>query len=102
LSYKTFYKKVLGEKIVEKKMSNTGDKIKSSYRKDESGNILREIVVDKINNLSNSVLIVDEAHNISDNEYGEAVKKIIANSENLKVILLHGLKHIQQIQMNYH
>ena len=73
---------------MKKKISSSGDKIKSSYRKDESGNVLREIVIDKINNLSNSVLIIDEAHNISDNEYGEAVKKIIANSENLKVILL--------------
>ena len=86
-SYKTFYKKVLGEKIVEKKL--VGDnKIKSTYRKNTEGELEREIVVDKINNMNNSILIVDEAHNISGNEYGEALKKIIKNSENLRIILL--------------
>jgi len=87
LSYKTFYKKVLGEKIVEKKVGD-GDKIVSSYKKDKSGNIEREIVVDKISNMDNSIIIVDEAHNLTGNEYGEALKKIIDNSKNLKVILL--------------
>jgi superfamily II DNA or RNA helicase len=87
LSYKTFYKKVLGEKIVEKKM--VGDsKIKSSYRKTAEGEYERELVVDRITNMNNSILIIDEAHNISGNEYGEALKKIIKNSENLRVILL--------------
>ena len=87
LSYKTFYKKVLGEKIVEKKLVD--DKtIKSSYRKNTEGEYERELVVDRITNMNNSILIVDEAHNISGNEYGEALKKIIKNSENLRVILL--------------
>ena len=87
LSYKTFYKKVLGEKIIEKKL--VGDnKIKSSYRKNTEGDYEREIVVDKINNMNNTLLIVDEAHNISGNEYGEALKKIIKNSENLRILLL--------------
>jgi hypothetical protein len=87
LSYKTFYKKVLGEKIIEKKL--VGDsKIKSSYRKNAEGEIERELVVDRITNMNNSILIIDEAHNISGNEYGEALKKIIKNSENLRVILL--------------
>ena len=87
LSYKTFYKKVLGEKIVEKKI--VGDsKIKSSYRKNTEGEYERELVVDRITNMNNAILIVDEAHNVSGNEYGEALKKIIKNSENLRVILL--------------
>ena len=87
LSYKTFYKKVLGEKIVEKKLVGN-NKIKASYRKNTEGDYEREIVVDKITNMNNSILIVDEAHNISGNEYGDALKKIIKNSENLRVILL--------------
>ena len=87
LSYKSFYKKVLGEKIVEKKIvGNT--KIKSSYRKTSEGEYERELVVDRITNMNNAILIVDEAHNISGNEYGEALKKIIKNSENLRIILL--------------
>jgi hypothetical protein len=87
LSYKTFYKKVLGEKIVEKKIVND-NKIKSSYRKNAEGEFERELVVDRIVNMNNAILIVDEAHNVSGNEYGEALKKIIKNSENLRVILL--------------
>ena len=87
LSYKTFYKKVLGEKIVEKKIVND-NKIKSSYRKNAKGEFERELVVDRIVNMNNAILIVDEAHNVSGNEYGEALKKIIKNSENLRVILL--------------
>jgi hypothetical protein len=87
LSYKTFYKKVLGERIVEKKIVEDS-KIKSTYRKNAEGELERELVVDRITNMNNSILIVDEAHNISGNEFGEALKKIIKNSENLRVVLL--------------
>ena len=91
LSYKTFYKKVLGEKIAEKKIvGNTTDgaKIKTSYKKTAEGEIEREIVVDRITNMDNSLLIIDEAHNITGNEYGDALKKIIKNSTNLRIVLL--------------
>ena len=74
LSYKTFYNKVLGQKI------------KNST--DEEGNVMREEVLHKITNMDNSLLIIDEAHNLIDNEYGNALKKIIRNSRNLKVLLL--------------
>lgn len=87
LSYKTFYKKVLGEKITEKEIDN-GSKIKKKYRKNDEGEIERELVIERINNMNNSLLIIDEAHNLTGNEYGEALKKIIKNSENLRVILL--------------
>ena len=87
LSYKTFYRKVLGEKIAEKKLVDD-NKIKTTYRKTESGDFEREVVIDKINNMDNSLLIVDEAHNLTGNEYGEALKKIIKQSKNLRVILL--------------
>ena len=87
ISYKTFYKKVLGEKIVEKKLTND-NKIKTTYKKNKDGDIERESVIDKISNMDNSVLIVDEAHNLTNNEYGESLKKIIKASENLRVILL--------------
>lgn len=87
LSYMTFYKKVLGEKISDKKLVGD-DKIKTSYRRDEEGNIERELVVDRIANMDNSLIIVDEAHNLTGNEYGLALKKIIERSKNLRVILL--------------
>ena len=88
LSYKTFHKKVLGEKISEKKVNDANNKIKSSYRKNEEGDFEREIVADRIHHMNNSVLIIDEAHNMTGNDYSEALKKIIKASENLIVILL--------------
>ncbi len=89
LSYKTFYKKVLGEKIAEKRIiDDEKTKIKTSYKKTDDGDYEREQVVDKITNMDNTILIVDEAHNITGNEYGEAMKKIIKNSKNLRLVLL--------------
>lgn len=86
MSYRSFYKKVLGEKIREKVV--TGDKIKISSRKTESGEYERDVSVDRIYNLDNTLLIIDEAHNLTGNEYGEAVRKIIASSKNLRIVEL--------------
>ncbi len=86
MSYRSFYKKVLGQKISDKKFDE--NKIKKTYRKTAEGEFERDIALDKIDSLNNTLLIIDEAHNITDNEYGNAVKKIIDNSKNLKVILL--------------
>lgn len=86
MSHRSFYKKVIGEKIHEKIVS--GSKIKKSSRKTETGEYEREISIDRIYNLDNTLLIVDEAHNVTGNGAGEAIKKIIANSKNLKIILL--------------
>jgi len=87
LSYKGFYKRVLGEKIIDKK--NIGDSgKKSTYKKNEEGVYERDIVVDKIYNLNNTLLIIDEAHNLTGNVYGESLKYIIDRSKNLKILLL--------------
>lgn len=86
MSYRSFYKKVLGEKIREKIV--TGDKVKISSRKTETGEYERDISVDRIYNLDNTLLIVDEAHNLTGNEYGDAVRKIIETSKNLRIVLL--------------
>jgi intein/homing endonuclease len=87
MSYRSFYKKVLGEKIVEK-IKTKDNKIKTIYRKTEEGEFERDLAVDRIYNLNNSLIIVDEAHNLSDNMYGEALMKVIKASNNLKVVLL--------------
>jgi hypothetical protein len=89
MSYKSFYKHVLGERIVDKKVED-GSKVKNVYRKNEDGEFERDVSVDKINNLNNTLLIVDEAHQITGkkNAYGEAVKYIIDHSMNLKVLLM--------------
>jgi hypothetical protein len=87
MSFRSFYKRVLGEKIVERKLVK-GEKVKVSYKKTEEGDFERDLADDRIHNLNNSILIVDEAHNLTDNNFGEALKKIIKNSTNLKVVLL--------------
>lgn len=86
LSYKTFHRKILGEKVIEKKLVD--DKLVSSYKKNEDGEIEREIVIDRIDNMDNSVIIVDEAHNLTGNEWGDSLKLIAKKSKNLKIILL--------------
>ncbi|AEQ32424.1 putative NTPase [Megavirus courdo11] len=86
MSYRSFYKKVLGEKIREKVV--TGNKVKLSSKKTETGEYERDLSIDRIYNLDNTLLIIDEAHNITGNEFGNAVKKIIDSSKNLRVILL--------------
>lgn len=87
MNYRSFYKKVLGDKIADK-VQVTGNKQKKVYKKDKEGKFERDIAQDRIFDLNNSLLIVDEAHNLTDNNYGEAVRVIIENSVNLKVLLL--------------
>lgn len=87
MSYRSFYKRVLGEKIVDRKTVE-GEKVKVTYRRNEDGDFERDIAVDRIYNLNNSLIIVDEAHNLTGNAYGEALKTIINNSVNLKLVLL--------------
>jgi hypothetical protein len=87
MSYRSFYKRVLGEKIVEKKVTK-GEKVRVSYRKTEEGEFERDIAVDRLYNLNNSIIIIDEAHNLTGNAYGDALLHIIKNSTNLKVVLL--------------
>ena len=83
MSYRSFYRHVLGEKIIEKKVDG-----KATYRRDEEGEFERDVSVDRIYNLNNTVIIVDEAHNLTENSYGEALSYIIKNSINLKVVLM--------------
>lgn len=87
MSYKSFYKRVLGQKIADTRL-HTNQKLKKRYRKTTEGEYEREISIDRLNHLNNSLLIVDEAHNLTLNEYGTALKKIISNSKNLRVLLL--------------
>jgi len=85
MTHRSFYKKVLGEKV--KDIRETDDK-KKKYRITEDGSIERDISVDKIDNLDNTILVVDEAHNFTGNEHGDALKKIIKKSKNCRLLLL--------------
>ena len=86
MSHRGFYKKVLGQKIVDQ--VETDGIISKVARKSDDGEYERDLSADRIENLDNTLLIIDEAHRLADNNYGEAVKKIIKNSKNLKVLLL--------------
>ena len=50
--------------------------------------IKREFSIDKIDNLDNTLLIIDEAHHLTKNEWGEAIMKIKRKSKNLRILLL--------------
>jgi hypothetical protein len=86
ITYKSFYKRVLGEKIKDKVIKD--GKLKSVNRKLTTGEVERDRSVEHIDSLNNTLLIVDEAHNITKNQYGDALKTIVANSKNLKIVLL--------------
>ena len=86
MSYQTFHKKVIGEKIRETVMQ--GNRERMAFRKTADGKVERELAMDPISNLNNTILIVDEAHNLTGNDRGEALKKVIRNSVNLRILLL--------------
>lgn len=86
MTYRSLYRRVLGEKMKDKIISH--NKIKSVSRKLESGEVERDRPQERIDSLDNTLIIVDEAHNLTGNEYGYALRKIIDNSKNLKVVLL--------------
>lgn len=85
MSYRSFYKKVLGEKIVEKVKSDD-NKVKVTYRKNDEGEFDRDFAIDRLYHLNNTIIIIDEVHNLTGNAYGAALMQIIKNSHNLKVV----------------
>ena len=87
LSYRSFYRKVLGEKIKERTVVEN-NRSKVIYRMTEEGEYERDISIDRIYNLNNTLIICDEAHWLTGNYYGEALMKIIKKSTNLKILLL--------------
>ena len=86
ISYKSFSKKVLGEKILEKNIVN--GKITKSFKKNKNGEIERDYGINRIFSLDNTLLIIDEAHNITNNDYGSSLKLISEKSKNLRIILI--------------
>jgi superfamily II DNA or RNA helicase len=86
MSYSTFRKRVLGDRVIEKVVKD--NKLKSLYRKTEDGEFERDMNMEPIINLNNTIIVCDEAHNLTGNTTGDALKKIIKNSINLRTILL--------------
>ncbi len=67
ITYKSFVNKVLGRR---------------------KKGIEHRILSDQIESFNNSVIIIDEAHNFSNNELYTALKKVLSNSYNYRLILL--------------
>jgi superfamily II DNA or RNA helicase len=88
ISYKNFHRRVLGEKMKDTSHLENKTKKKHKYKKTDDGEYEREQSINHIDSLDNTLLIIDEAHNFTDNEYGQALRKIISKSKNLKIILL--------------
>lgn len=86
-SYKNFHRRVLGEKLKEVVIEADQTR-KTKYKKTDDGDYEREQSMYHIDTLDNTIIIIDEAHNFTDNEYGQALKRLIKKSKNLKIVLL--------------
>ena len=90
MSHVGFTKRVLGQKIIDHVKDVESGKMNKQYKKTLQGDYERDITGDKIESLDNTLLVIDEAHHIVNNDYGLAVKRIIENSKNLRILLLTG------------
>lgn len=84
-TYGTFVNRVLGSKVYEK--DEFGQSTKKLQR-NADGSVKRKIIRDKIKTLHNTVIIVDEAHNIIGNDAYDALFNVLSNSYNCRVVLL--------------
>jgi len=85
ITYGAFVNRVLGVKEFAK--DDLGMNTKEVI-KDMSGAIKRKGAKNKIDNFSNSVVIVDEAHNITNNDVYVALYNVLSKSYNCRVVLL--------------
>jgi len=83
-TYGTFVNQVLGAKEYEK--DEFGQK--TSRVKRDGGNAKRKRPKDEIKNLNNTVIIVDEAHNVTNNDVYTALHYVLSKSYNFRLILL--------------
>ena len=85
MTYGTFVNKVLGMKEFEK---DSYDKNTTKQKRKADGTLSRKRPVNVINNLNNTVIIIDEAHNVTNNDVYIALSKILQNSYNYRLVLL--------------
>lgn len=83
ITYGNFVNRVFGNKMYT--LDNEGNVI---YEKDESGKIKRKKHDNFINNLNDTVIIVDEVHNITYNDTYHALYETLNKSLNYRLILL--------------
>jgi superfamily II DNA or RNA helicase len=85
MTYGTFVNQILGMKEFEKDSygRNTTKQIRNA-----DGTLSRKRPTNAIENLNNTVIIIDEAHNITNNDVYIALSKILKNSYNYRLVLL--------------
>lgn len=84
LTYGTFVNRVLGAKEFEKdEMGRNTSKIKRV-----NGEVQRKRAKNAIKNFNNTVIIVDEAHNVTNNDVYIALYQILSRSYNFRLVLL--------------
>lgn len=84
MTYGTFVNKVLGAKeFVKDEFGKNTKKVKKI-----NGIVQRKPIQDAIQNLNNTVIIVDEVHNITNNDTYTSLYKVLSNSYNYRLVLL--------------
>ena len=83
VTYGTFVNQVLGIKQFKKDQfgRNTKELLKIN-------GVVQRKVINKIDNLNNTVVIIDEAHNVTNNDVYLALEKILGDSINYRLVLL--------------
>lgn len=84
ITYGSFVNRTLGSKVYKKDDLglNTNEVLK-----DYNNNIIRKIQ-DPIDNLNNTVIIIDEAHNVTNNDVYLGLKNVLSKSYNYRLVLL--------------
>lgn len=84
ITYGSFVNRVLGIKeFVKDEYGKNTKRVKRV-----NGEIVRKTPKDEIKNLHNTVVIVDEAHNITDNDVYKSLFKVLSKSYNNRLLLL--------------
>lgn len=84
MTYGTFVNQTLGVKVFEKDQYGFNTK---KQVKDNNNKVVRK-VTNQIKNLNNTVIIIDEAHNVTNNDVYLALEKTLKNSYNYRIVLL--------------
>lgn len=84
VTYGTFVNQVLGAKMFEKDELNRN----TTKVKKVDGKVQRKRAKNTIKDLSNTIVIVDEAHNITNNDVYVALKTVLSRSFNYRLLLL--------------
>lgn len=85
ITYGAFVNKVIGAKQYAKdEYGRNTTKLLYS----QEGDIVRKIIGTPITEFNNTVVIVDEAHNITNNDMYTALHKVLSNSYNYRLVLL--------------